>query len=72
MAGSDDRSVCMWDLSTGHRKYTLTTHTCADVSFDKEKVLTASFDNTIGLWDWKTGDNLQFYRGHTGAGKPAV
>jgi len=69
-SGSDDRSVRLWDLSTGQCQFVLRTHTCADICFDDVKVLTASFDNTIGMWDWNTGEALQFFRGHTAAGKP--
>ncbi|KAK3742298.1 hypothetical protein QZH41_013112 [Actinostola sp. cb2023] len=65
--GSDDRSVRLWDLNTGHCQHVLLTHTCADISFDMEKVVTASFDNTIGMWEWSTGRRLQCYQGHTGA-----
>jgi F-box/WD-40 domain protein 2 len=68
-AGSDDRSVRLWDLETGHCQYVLLTHTCADIRFDMDKVVTASFDNTIGMWEWGTGRRLQCYQGHTGAGK---
>ena len=67
--GSDDRSVHLWDVSTGHLKHTISAHTCADLAFDEEKVVTASFDNTIGMWDWKTGECLQVYQGHVGAGE---
>ncbi|CAH3143682.1 unnamed protein product [Porites evermanni] len=65
--GSDDRSVRLWDLTTGHCVYVLKTHTCADICFDDDKVITASFDNTVSMWDWKTGDVLQCFRGHTAA-----
>ena len=58
----------LWDLKTGHCVYVLKTHTCADICFDDDKVITASFDNTLGMWDWKTGDVLQCFRGHTAAG----
>ena len=58
----------LWDLTTGHCVYVLKTHTCADICFDDDKVITASFDNTVGMWDWKTGDVLQCFRGHTAAG----
>lgn len=58
----------LWNPRTGHCEYVLLTHTCADISFDMDKVVTASFDNTIGMWDWKTGQRLQCYQGHTGAG----
>ena len=68
LVGSDDRSVRLWDLTTGHCIYVLKTHTCADICFDDDKVITASFDNTVGMWDWKTGDVLQCFRGHTAAG----
>ena len=55
-------------MTTGHCIYVLKTHTCADICFDDEKVITASFDNTVGMWDWKTGDVLRCFRGHTAAG----
>jgi len=71
MAGSDDRSVRLWDLNTSHCQHVLLTHTCADIRFDTHKVVTASFDNTIGMWEWTTGRRLQCYQGHTGAGELA-
>ncbi|XP_001626682.2 F-box/WD repeat-containing protein 2 [Nematostella vectensis] len=65
--GSDDRSVRLWDIQSGHCLHVLSTHTCADILFDNAHVLTASFDNTVGLWEWQTGQQLQCYHGHTGA-----
>lgn len=56
-------------MKTGQCKYVLKAHTCADVRFDDDKVITASFDNTVGMWDWETGERLQCFRGHTAAGK---
>lgn len=56
-------------MKTGKCKYVLKAHTCADVHFDDDKVITASFDNTVGMWDWETGERLQCFRGHTAAGK---
>ena len=73
--GSDDRTVRLWDLSSDHCidcKHVLLCHTCADLKFDRNKVLTASFDNTIGLWEWSSGNCLAKFRGHVGAGKNVI
>ena len=67
--GSDDRTVRLWDLPSGHCKYTLACHSCADLKFDQQKVVTASFDNTLSLWEWASGNCLVKYHGHIGAGE---
>ncbi|XP_077972142.1 F-box/WD repeat-containing protein 2-like [Styela clava] len=66
-SGSDDRSVRLWDVVTGECLQIIQTHTCADLAFDEYFVYTASFDNTIGCWEWSSGDMIRNYRGHTGA-----
>ena len=59
----------LWDVASGECKYTLTCHTCSDLKFDAIQVITASFDNTLGRWEWSTGNCLTTYRGHMGAGR---
>ena len=59
----------LWDVESGQCLKVLNTHTCADIKFDEEMVVTASFDNTVACWDWETGRRLQHFVGHTGAGE---
>lgn len=66
-SGSDDLTVRLWDVDSGQCLRILNTHTCADIKFDEEKVVTASFDNTLACWDWTTGNRTQHFIGHTGA-----
>ncbi|XP_002741301.1 F-box/WD repeat-containing protein 2-like [Saccoglossus kowalevskii] len=65
--GSDDQSVRLWDVESGRCLSVIQAHTCADVKFDENKLITASFDNTISCWDWTTGERTQHFIGHTGA-----
>ena len=59
----------LWDVQSGVCIYQLTCHTCTDLKFDETQVVTASFDNTLARWEWKTGNCLTKYQGHVGAGR---
>lgn len=67
LVGSDDRTVRLWDCSTGVCLKIYRTHTVADVKFDSKHIVTASFDNTAACWDAATGERLRHYRAHVGA-----
>ena len=67
LVGSDDRTVRIWDCETGSCLKIISTHTVADVKFDKNFVVTASFDACAACWEMKSGMNLSWYLGHTAA-----
>jgi WD40 repeat protein len=61
--------VRLWNVESGLCIYNLTCHTCADLKFDDMQVVTASYDNTVTRWEWKTGNCLTMYEGHVAAGR---
>ena len=69
-SASTDRTVKLWDTSTGKEIKTLTGHTeeVRDVSFspDGRMLASASADNTVKLWDISTGKEIKTLTGHTG------
>lgn len=66
-SGSDDRTVRIWDCSTGQCIKVIETHTVASIKFDSERVVTGSFDTTSAMWDLATGGLIRQYQGHVGA-----
>ncbi|GIM11778.1 hypothetical protein Vretimale_15248 [Volvox reticuliferus] len=66
---SADKTVCLWDVTTGSRISTLSGHTCgiSDVSWNPNQryLATAADDNTLKLWDVETGTCLRTLTGHT-------
>ncbi|XP_067948824.1 F-box/WD repeat-containing protein 2-like [Watersipora subatra] len=65
--GSDDRTIRLWDCTTGRCLKVYQSHTVADLKFDDQYIVTASFDNTAACWDMVTGERLRQYRAHVGA-----
>jgi WD40 repeat protein len=67
--GSSDRTVRLWDVTTGKWLQTLEGHTdwVTSVAFstDGTRLASASYDKTIRLWDVTTGKWLQTLEGHT-------
>jgi WD40 repeat protein len=69
---SDDRTVRLWDPSTGHQiGDPLESHTgpvfAVAFSPDGRLLATASADNTVRLWDSRTGQQVAPLTGHTDA-----
>lgn len=68
LSGSYDKSLKLWDLSTGMliQNYSGHTNDVMSVAFHplEETVLSASFDGTLKLWDQKTAKNLRTFKGH--------
>jgi hypothetical protein len=66
---SADKTVKLWDTSTGKEIQTLKGHTneVRWVSFspDGKMLATASADNTVKLWDTSTRQEIQTLKGHT-------
>ncbi len=59
LAGSEDKSVYMWNASKGHFMMAFVGHeksvTCGFFSGDGKKVVTASLDSSIRVWNPTTG-----------------
>jgi len=67
-SASADKTLKLWDLSTGSCLRTYTGHKCGVWSVastkDSQRIISASQDKTLKLWDVETGDCLQTYTGH--------
>jgi WD40 repeat protein len=70
-SGGADRTVRLWDLTTGHCVHTLARHTdkVGSVAFRADGLLLASgsSDGTIVLWDVATGKEVRVLAGHSTA-----
>ena len=68
-SASFDKTVKLWDASTGTEQHTLRGHSdwvCAVVfSRDGKTVASASNDKTVKLWDASRGTEHHTRRGHT-------
>jgi WD40 repeat protein len=62
VSGSWDKTLRLWDLSTGKTLRVLKGHadmvTFVAVLANGRRALSASEDNTVLLWDLRTGDHL--------------
>ncbi|MFJ4557781.1 trypsin-like peptidase domain-containing protein [Streptomyces massasporeus] len=68
--GSDDKTVRLWDLSTGKTRASLTepTSDTVQVAFSPdERTLATTSGNNVRLWDVKTGRTRNVLVGHTDA-----
>ena len=72
VSGSNDRNytICLWNADTGENIRTFSTeHTSwiyhIAVSPDGNSIISASADNTLRLWDMKTGKHTRTLTGHT-------
>jgi WD40 repeat protein len=68
-SASLDRTVKIWDATTGQEYVTLKGHTSwvqgVAYSSDGRGLASASWDRTLKIWDPATGQNLLTLRGHT-------
>jgi WD40 repeat protein/uncharacterized caspase-like protein len=70
LTGSDDRTACLWDASSGRelRRFTVNTGPVVSVAIspDGQSVLTGSSDSTARLWDAATGQEVRRFAGDSG------
>jgi WD40 repeat protein len=70
VCGSEDRTVCVWDIAKLTRLAILQGHTgvvrTVAVSPDGRRILSCSDDQTIRQWDMLTGNPLETFLGHVG------
>jgi dipeptidyl aminopeptidase/acylaminoacyl peptidase len=68
-SGSDDKTLKVWDASSGKELVTLKGHesgvNCAAFSPDGKFIVSGSGDPTIKVWDWQTGSECLILRGHS-------
>jgi WD40 repeat protein/tRNA A-37 threonylcarbamoyl transferase component Bud32 len=72
-SASDDRTICLWDLTTEQPLATLTGHSNSvqSVAFSRDGSILASSsdDKTIKLWNWQRSTEIATLSGHTAAVK---
>jgi WD40 repeat protein len=70
-SASDDRTVKIWDASSGACLQTLKGHSewvsSVVFSHDSTRLASASYNNTIMIWDASSGTCLQMLEGHSGS-----
>jgi WD40 repeat protein len=69
VSGLSDKSVWVWDASTGAELKKLKGHTnwVTSVAFspDGKHIVSGSNDNSVQVWDMSTGSELKELKGHT-------
>jgi WD40 repeat protein len=74
--GSEDRTIKLWDTTTGEEVFTLRGHTagvlCVAFSPDGQRIASGGYDRTVKVWDTSrpTSDAL-FQRGAESRVRPA-
>jgi WD40 repeat protein len=73
--GSDDRTIKLWDTTTGEEVFTLRGHTggvlCVAFSPDGRRIASAGWDRTVRVWDTSPpASHDLFRRGAESRGKP--
>ena len=69
VSGSDDKTIKIWDASTGAELMTLRGHSgkAWSVAFspDGKRIVSGSSDRTVKLWDAANGKEVMTLRGHS-------
>ena len=69
VTGSNDKSVRVWDASTGDELKALKGHahlvTSVAFSSDGNQIVSGSNDESVRVWDASTSDELKVLKGHT-------
>ncbi len=75
-SGSFDKTIKLWELSTGSLLHTLSKHSkgvcCVAISPDGQTLASGSWDETIKLWRLKTGELIGTLKGHTASVRSLV
>jgi WD40 repeat protein len=70
VSGSDDRTLRVWDLESGHTLRTLQGHesyvAAVVVTPDGRRAISGSWDHTLRVWDLESGKIVRTLQGHTG------
>ena len=71
VSGSDDNTVCLWNLKTGDCLHVFEGHsepvTSVAISNDGALIVSGSKDNTVRIWDARKGTCLHILSGHAKA-----
>ncbi|CUU07126.1 delta-60 repeat domain-containing protein [Candidatus Kryptobacter tengchongensis] len=69
VSGSQDKTIKLWDISTGREIRTFKGHTdwitSVAISPDGKYVISGSYDKTLKIWDILTGREIRTFAGHT-------
>ena len=69
VSASGDKTVRVWNASTGEQVHELKGHTermnSAAFSSDGEWIVSASDDKTVRVWNASTGEQVHDLKGHT-------
>src|SRR4028118_1883598 len=68
LSGSADKTLKVWDLTTGNEQFTLKGHSdlvnAVAVTADGKRAISGSSDNTLKVWDLTTGKEEFTLKGH--------
>jgi WD40 repeat protein len=69
VSGSDDSTVCVWNLASGRLERTLKGHTksvsAVAATPDGRRIVSGGWDNTVRVWDLASGLSERTLEGHT-------